>query len=61
MPLEVLRRVESPIACDRHRLDRALEFAKIGAAIEDRADDHVATQARERVEVSRFHRGIFTW
>ena len=48
------------ITRERHRLDRALELVEIGAAVEDCADDHVATEAGERVEVSRFHRGIFT-
>ena len=45
-----------PVACQRHRLERALEFAKIRAAIEHRADEHVAAEAGERVEISRFHR-----
>ncbi len=50
-----------PVAGQRHRLDRALEFAKIRAAIENGADDHVAAEAGERVEISRFHRATFTW
>src|SRR5271156_3374093 len=50
-----------PVSCDLHRLHCALEFSEIRTAIQNRADDHVATEAGERVEVSRFHRATFTW
>ncbi len=33
-----------PVACDRHRPDRAFELAKLRPAVEDCADNHIAAQ-----------------
>ena len=46
---------------DRQRCEGALKIIEIDAAIEQRTHQHIAGEARERVEIGGLHRFIFTY
>ena len=43
------------VAGDAETGERAFEFGRVDAQVEERADKHVAADAAEQIEVERFH------